>query len=214
MTKKIIFFGIWLTFLSYGFFFSPSDDPETFNLIINLSSGKIQGINPLIVSLFNLMGILPMLYATMLITDGKNQKIASAPFIIGSFFVGAFALLPYFAFRESHDNFTGEKTKLIKFFDSRLLAIILSIGAITLLFFGLTNGNFADFIYQWQNSKFINVMSLDFLCLCLLFPVIIKDDLALRSGENQQNWLWLISLIPLLGALVYLCLRPPLKAEN
>ncbi|MBF2058526.1 MAG: DUF2834 domain-containing protein [Cyanobacterium sp. T60_A2020_053] len=212
MTKKIIFFGIWLIFLTYGFFFSPADDPETLNLIINLSSGKVEGINPLIVSLFNLMGILPMLYATMLIIDGKGQKINSAPFVVASFFVGAFALLPYFALRESQDNFTGEKTKLIKFLDSRFLAIILSIGAIILLFFGLTNGNFSDFIYQWQNSKFINIMSLDFFCLCLLFPIIIKDDLALRSQENQHNWLWWISFIPLLGALVYLCARPPLKA--
>ena len=50
-------------------------------------------------------------------------------------------------------------------------------------------------------------MSLDFLMLSALFPVLAKDDLARRGGAT---WLWSLSFVPLVGALAYLCLRPTL----
>jgi hypothetical protein len=64
-------------------------------------------------------------------------------------------------------------------------------------------------VIQWQNNKFIHVMSLDFCLLCLLLPVMVKDDLPKRGIQNSAI-LAIISFIPLLGTLVYLCFRPRL----
>ncbi len=213
MLEKTIFWGIWLIFLVYGFFFSPPDNPNTFDLIINLSKGNWDEINFYIISLFNLMGILPMVYACLLIIDGRNQKIIAYPFVIGSFFLGAFALLPYLGLRENNSDFTGEKNFLVKVLDSRLSAIALTVGTIILVILAIRNGNWNDFIYQWQTSKFINIMTIDFCCLCLLFPVLIQDDLKRRNIKNDKI-LWSIILVPFLGTLVYLCLRPSIIPEN
>ncbi|MBL1209871.1 DUF2834 domain-containing protein [Geminocystis sp. GBBB08] len=209
MIKTIGFLSLWLGFILYAVFFAPPDNPETLDLIINLSTGKWEGINPVIICLFNIMGILPFIYASFLIIDGRGQKNKAFPFVIGSFFLGAFALLPYFAFRQKNTNFIAQKTLIIKILDSRLYSILVTLSCFTLIFIAVTKGDWQDFILQWQTSKFIHVMSLDFCCLCLLFPAIIADDLTQRSIENKTIF-WLITFTPLIGTLLYICFRPSL----
>jgi hypothetical protein len=210
MIKTIGFLSLWISFILYAIFFAPPDKPETLDLIINLSSGKWEGINPIIICLFNIMGILPFIYASLLIIDGRNQqKIKAFPFVIGSFFLGAFALLPYIAFRQSNSQFTGEKNLLIKILDSRIFSIIFTLSCLSLIFIAITQGNWQDFILQWKTSKFIHIMSLDFCFLCLLFPAIIRDDL-IKRGIDNKNIFWLITFTPLIGTLLYLCFRPSL----
>jgi hypothetical protein len=55
-------------------------------------------------------------------------------------------------------------------------------------------------------------MSLDFVMLSLLFSTLLGDDMKRRGWQNNQLF-WLFA-IPLLGALIYLCIRPPVKIEH
>ena len=213
MLNKITFFSIWLALIAYGVFFAPPDDPNTFDLIINLSSGQWEGINPYIICLFNIMGIMPFIYASLLIIDGRGQKIMAAPFVLGSFALGAFALLPYFGLRQQNTQFTGEKTRLINILDSRLFGILTSLGCVVLITIAVTQGNWEDFLRQWQTSKFIHVMSLDFCCLCLLFPTIVSDDIKKRNLPDDSIF-YSLTFIPLFGTLIYLCLRPQLSEDG
>ncbi len=206
MKNKLIFGLIWLIFTIYAFVIAPNNDTNTLDLIINLSSGNLQGINPIIVALFNLMGILPIIYTCFLLFDGRSQKIPAWVFVAGSFGFGAFAILPYLALRQPSTVWLGEKNTLLKILESPITGILITVGAILLLFWGITNGDWGDFIEQWHSSKFIHVMSLDFCLLCLLLPVIVQDDLARRNIDNPMIF-WSIYLIPLFGTLAYLCSR-------
>lgn len=207
--NRLIFGSIWLLFTLYAFLLAPSNDPQTLELIVNLSQGNIQGINPVIVALFNLMGILPVIYACFLFVDGRGQKLPAWIFVVSSFGLGAFALLPYLAFRENNPAWIGRKNWLIKILESSFTAMILMIATLSLTFFGLNNGDWANFMQLWQNNQFIHIMSLDFCCLCLCLPVVVKDDLLKRGISNPAIFA-MISFIPLLGTLAYLCLRPKL----
>lgn len=209
MSRKIGFIVLWLGFVTYAFFLAPPEQPNTFELIKNLSTGKWDGINPLIISLFNIMGVFPIIYSCLLFIDGRAQKISAAPFAVASFGVGAFALLPYLFLREPNTEFPGDKNWLIKILDSRITGVLLFISALILVSYGLVNGDWGDFIGQWQTSRFIHVMSLDFCLLCLLFPALLGDDMA-RRGMNNPTLFWIAALIPLFGALGYLCVRSPL----
>lgn len=209
MSRKIGFIVLWLGFVTYAFFLAPPEQPNTFELIKNLSTGKWDGINPLIISLFNIMGVFPIIYSCLLFIDGRAQKISAAPFAVASFGVGAFALLPYLFLREPNTEFPGDKNWLIKILDSRITGVLLFISAVILVSYGLINGDWGDFIGQWQTSRFIHVMSLDFCLLCLLFPALLGDDMA-RRGMNNPTLFWIAALIPLFGALGYLCVRSPL----
>lgn len=209
MFRKVSLLLLWVGFVVYAFAFAPPNQPDTLTLIQDLSTGKWEGINPLIIALFNIMGVLPLLYSCFLYSDGRMQKLSAWPFAIGSFAVGAFALLPYLALRQPNPTFTGEKNGWLKLWDSRWLGGLVAIGAIGLLVYGLTQGNWSDFVQQWQTSRFIHVMSLDFCLLCLLPAALLGDDMA-RRGINDRRIFWTVALIPLLGALAYVTFRPPL----
>jgi hypothetical protein len=213
MLSKIGFGLLWVGFVAYAFIFAPPDQPDTIALITNLSTGNWEEINPLIISLFNLMGIWPMVYTCIFLIDGRGQKIPAWPFALGSWALGAFALLPYFALRQPNPRFSGQKNLLINILDARLTGVALTIGTIVLFTSGLINGNWPDFIQQWQTSRFIHVMSLDFCVLSLIFPALLGDDLA-RRGINNRVIFWLVALIPLLGPVVYLACRPPLQIAD
>lgn len=210
---QIALWLLWAGFLLYAFLFAPPDQPHTFSLIKDLSTGNWDGINPAVVALFNIMGVLPMLYACVLFLDGRGQKVPAWPFASFSFGVGAFAILPYLALRRSNPTFIGQKTWLLKLLDSRITGGFVAIGAIGLLVYGITAGDWSDFAQQWQTSRFIHVMSLDFCLLCLLFPVLLPDDMT-RRGLTDRRIFWAVALIPLLGPLAYIALRPPIRAEQ
>lgn len=187
---------------------APPDRLDTLQLIQNLSTGNLAGINPLIVALFNIMGILPLLYACILFLDGRGQKIRAWPFSVGSFAVGAFALLPYLILRQPNPTFVGTKNGWLKLTDSRWSGGLVALGAIALLIYGITQGDWSNFVDQWKSSRFIHVMSLDFCLICLLFPVLLGDDMS-RRGLKDKRIFWAVALLPLLGPLVYVTLRPP-----
>jgi hypothetical protein len=209
MLRKVLLFCLWIGLITYAFFFAPPEQPNTFELIQKLSFGNWQGINTLIIALFYLLGVWPLVYSALIFADGRSQKIPAWLFATASYGVGVFALLPYLSLRESNQEFDGQKSILIKVMDSRITGIILTLIAIVLIIYGLKSGDWQDFIQQWQTNRFIHVMSLDFCLVSLLFPMLLGDDMARRGWKNSQIF-WLISLVPLFGALIYLCIRPPL----
>ncbi|HEY9811195.1 MAG TPA: DUF2834 domain-containing protein [Halomicronema sp.] len=214
MKGKNLFWILWLGGIMYAAFLAPPDNfQETFELIKKLSTGEIEGINPLIVSLFNIMGIWPIIYSCVLFFDGRGQKVPAWPFAVLSFGLGAFAILPYLALRNSNPEFAGQKSWFLKIFNSKITAILLLLGSAGLVSWGLVNADWADFIAQWQSKRFIHVMSLDFCALCLLFPALLGDDMA-RRGIKNNTLFWVVSLIPLFGPLAYLCLRLPVATHS
>jgi len=210
IARQLALWALWLGFGVYAFVFAPPDQPDqTFDLIKRLSTGQFDGINPLIIALFNIMGVWPLIYSALLYCDGRGQRVRAWPFAAGAFGVGAFALLPYLALRQPNPEFKGTKNLWLRFWDSRWLGVVLAIAAVGLLVYGFTQGDWADFSQQWRSQRFIHVMSLDFCALCLLFPVLLGDDMARRQFKAPKLF-WAIALLPLLGAVVYLMVRPPL----
>ncbi len=206
---RIGFAILWLSFVIYAFAFAPPNQPDTFELITQLSSGQWEGINPTIVALFNLMGIWPMIYACLALIDGADQNIPAWPFVVASFAVGAFAILPYLVLRQPHTTFTGSKSTLLSVLDSPWVGRLLAAGSLALLGYGLLEGDWSNFTAQWQTSRFINVMSLDFCLLCAVVAPLLKDDMAKRK-INSPIIFGIATLIPLLGIVFYLSVRPPL----
>ncbi|MBD2666646.1 hypothetical protein B6N60_03977 [Richelia sinica FACHB-800] len=208
MVRKIGFGLIWLGFITYAFLFAPPNDPNTSELIKNMLVFQWEGINPLVIALFNLLGIWALIYTAVILMDGRGQKVRAWPFAIASVGVGAFAILPYLALRDPNPQFEGKKSLLIKILDSHLTGMAAALIAGALIVYGL-QGDWANFVQQWHSSRFIHVMSLDFCMLGLIFPSLLGDDMARRGWKNHQLF-WLFALIPFFGPLVYLSVRPPL----
>ncbi|MEI6426770.1 MAG: DUF2834 domain-containing protein [Pseudanabaena sp. ELA607] len=233
---RLALFLLWLGFGIYAFGFAPADQPNTPELIKRLVVGQWQGIDGYVVCLFNLMGVLPAIYAAVLCTEGKRQRVPTGLFVGLSFFVGAFAMLPYLVLRHpepqivldvsnksDEPNLTSatnaELTALAnqtkpkwwaKAFGGKFTGIILVMITSYFLYYGWQQGNFNDFIQLWQRDRFIHVMGLDFCLLNSLLPIILWDDLS-RRNCRQGKWLWWCLGLPLIGPLLYLCIRPPVN---
>ena len=207
----------WLGLVGYAVGLAPPDQPDTGDLIVRLATGAWADINPAIVALFNLMGLWPLAYAGLALVDGRQQKVPAWPFVVGSFGLGAFALLPYLVLRSPpgpqgsspNPGGTAPDSLLLKALESRWWGAGLLLGAAGLMGYGLLAGDWADFFQQWQTSRFIHVMGLDFCALWLLVPTLLGDDMA-RRGLNNPVLVALITAVPLLGIASYLTLRPPL----
>lgn len=209
MINRAFYLLIWVTFIVYAFVFAPENQPDTFTLIKDLSTGQWSDINPWIISLFNAMGLWPIIYTALLLRDGQKQSFPAWPFAIASFFVGAFAILPYLVFRQSPSENSFDLTE-IKRWESKVLPIMISIGFLIFFSFGLSQGNWGNFAQQWFSDRFIHVMSLDFCLLSLLIPSLTIDD---RQGRDGSIPLW-IDFIPVIGGLIYLYLRSPISLSS
>lgn len=203
---------LWIGFVVYAFLLVPPNQPDTADLILNLVTGQWQGINPAIIAVFNLLGVYPMIYACVALIDGHNQRVWAWPFVLGSFGAGAFSLLPYLIARSPNPRFEGSKSWLLRLIDSRWLGLSLLLASLALVGFGLVGGDWSDFFAQWRTSRFVNVMSLDFCLLWLLFPALLGDDMARRGLKNPAVF-WAVALVPLVGAAAYLVWRPPLEEK-
>ena len=219
MTARKITFGLmWLALVTYSVIFTvdkvKSSSPEAFqqdlDLIINMSVLKWDGINPIIIAIFFIMGIFPLLYGAFILFDSDKQSVSPYPFFATSFGLGAFTLLPYFALRQPDTAWKKKKGLLLKVLDSRLMAIVSTISILAFLIWGAINGDWSDFVTQWHTSQFVHVMTIDFCILSLLLPIaILKDDME-RRGVEDSKLFWLAIFVPLFGSLIYWCIRPQL----
>lgn len=210
---KLIFGALWLGFVGYAFLLAPPDQPDTADLILRLSTGDWDGLNPALIALFNAMGIWPMVYGAVALVDGRGQRIWAWPFVVASFAVGAFALLPYLALR-TPVPWVGPPDRLLRLVGSRRLGAGLAVATLVLLGWGIWAGDWAALWQQWQTSRFVHVMALDFCALWGLFPVLLVDDLPRRNLGDQRWIIPTVLALPLVGAALYLALRPPLPESS
>ena len=223
MTPRKITFGLmWLALIAHSVIFTvekaSSSSPEVFrqdlDLIINMSTLEWDGINPIVIAIFFIMAILPWVYGAFILFDSKEQSFSPYPFFITSFGLGAYALLPYFALRQSDTTWQKKKSLLLKVLDSRLMAMVSTLSVLAFIIWGAINGDWSSFVAQWQDSQFIHVMSIDFCVLSLVLPIaILKDDMKRREIGDSRLF-WLATLIPLLGILIYWCVRPQLSSNS
>ncbi len=211
MLRKSVLWSVWVGFIAYVLLLAPPLHlPEMIALLINILTFKWGEVNAIILSIFALVGVWLLIYSCLLFIDGRMQKIPFWVFALASVGSGVIGLIPYLALREPNQEFTGKKDKFLNLLDSRSIGIILTIFTIFVLVYGVFAGNWTDYIQQFLGDRFINGMSLAVCLFCLLFPTVLGDDMARRGWLRDSQLFWVIALVPLFGALLYLCLRPPL----
>jgi len=179
------------------------------NLFAELALGRGPARNPAIWGVFQLLGIVPLLYWALLFPDGRGQRVWAWPFALGMMAFGAFSLLPYLILRRDYPRAVPGRTNLaVRWFGSRAFAVFAAAALSVLLLTIMVWGNLADYVFWFRRSNFVNVMTVDLLVLTLLFPTLLRDDMA-RRGVPDDSTLGRIALgVPLLGPAWYLVRRP------
>ena len=103
--KRAIYIALWSGLIAYTFLLSPGGSAEAAakdsDLIKTILSTPFDGtVSPAFVAVFNALGILPAIYASLLLPAGKDQRVPVFPFVFSSFFLGFFGIGPYLLLRE------------------------------------------------------------------------------------------------------------------
>ncbi|MER3434453.1 MAG: hypothetical protein C4288_13760 [Leptolyngbya sp. ERB_1_1] len=214
MLRKFSLWSIWFGFIIYVLWFAPPLKSNLLQPIQALLSGHIPLLNPVVVSLFSMVGIWLLIYSCLIFADGRMQQIPAWAFMLASIATGTLGLIPYLALREPNEEFSGGKDPLLSLFDARSTSVVLTLSTLVLLLLAIVFGDWSAFIQAFQTDKFIHGMTLAFCLFALLFPypTLLSDDMARRGLTQQSQFFWIVALVPLFGALVYLCLRPRIPA--
>jgi hypothetical protein len=216
MGRRQLLWGIWLGFIVYVLGLAPPLPADTLQPLLQLLGGQIPLINPVLISLFSLVGIWLLIYSCLVFPDGRMQRLPAWAFMLASVGSGVLALIPYLALRQSNQDFSGPKDGWLGLLESRFTAITLVISTVVLLAFALFWGDWSAYFFEFQRNKFVHGMSLAFLLFCGLFPypTLLSDDMARRGLTSDSALFWGVALVPLFGPLAYLCLRPPLLTHR
>jgi hypothetical protein len=179
-------------------------------------------LNDVFFALFNIMGVWPAVYAALLTPAGKSGNgVPAWPFLTASFAAGAFALLPFFALwtpPASGDAAQvpsrveleegGARQALPRALESRLVPALLLVATLGLGLKAATAGDASWFEFGrlFRESKLVHVTTVDFLTLTLCAPLWVLNDAQVRRYDPPS--LLLLALLPLLGPVLYLNMRP------
>ena len=196
MNDKLISYlclSVWVALLLEAFFVAPSIPSGTEILIQEMLFLNME-TDPSIFALFQIMGVLPFFAASYLITEGFWAWVA----LMGSFFMGAFALLPYLGLRVwfSKQNSQGWILR------SKWLGLIPGTAFFGLALFGLNEGNGHIFWEAWREDGFVHIMSLDACAFILCIQLLTYEEAEMHSGHGL---LW--SILPILGPTLWISHR-------
>lgn len=191
----------------YAVYLAPKGDPPGTSFL-SLALGQGAGRNPAVWAVFMLLGVVPLLYWALLFPDGRGQRVPAWPFALGMMAFGSFALLPYLILRRSYaDPVSGSRSLIVRWFDGRPFAVFANLALLGLVVYAFGWGSLPDYVFWFRRSNFVHVMSVDFLLLLLLFPALLRDDMA-RRGVSEGDPLGRFALaVPLLGPAFYLLRR-------
>ncbi|KAL4426167.1 hypothetical protein ABPG77_007449 [Micractinium sp. CCAP 211/92] len=221
-------FLLWAALAGYAFLIAPNQTPVRdmyfLEKLVGLGVDDGVAINSIVQHLFLIMGVWPLVYTALLIPSGKSDNgVPAWPFITLSYGVGAFGLLPFMALWQPPREppvvpapakaLQGPGNLMQKGMESPFVGFLCLGGAVWCLAQAALAGaaQWDAYLKLLEESRFINVMTLDFLTLSALAPFWMSNDATLRRWEGRDSLLPLLSVLPVLGPCIYLCLRPRAK---
>jgi hypothetical protein len=194
--RRYIFLALWAAFVLYAWLIAPSGNEGYLQQLMTMEDP-----DPLLLMVFSLLGIYPAVFAIIILSH-DNSRFPAWPFVVGSFMLGAFALMPYFFLSNTKDHRPNRMPSwLQKLLESTLVHLLLLLGSLVLIFNGFLKGDFSLYSQAFEISQFVHVMTIDFFVLTGLSIYVIGWDQEKRGGKRYWSW---IGMIPILGVLLYI----------
>ena len=141
-------------------------------------------------ALFNLMGVFPVAFLALLAFDSTEQRVPKWPFVLSSFGLGAYVLLPYLVLRRWNLPRRPTSTWWLRLLGNRILGGVLTLLALTLVPLFVV-GDVRAFAEHFRTEQFPFAMSLDFLACCVAAAMLGREEARLRRQPVLQ-WLALV----------------------
>ncbi|KAJ7527548.1 hypothetical protein O6H91_16G060700 [Diphasiastrum complanatum] len=168
-------FAFWAALVLYATLWAPNQTPyRDLYFVLKLSGLKGDDgflMNPVLVSIWLFMGMWGVIYSMLLLPSGRSERKKTLvwPFAVASFFIGAFALLPYFGLwqppppRVSKEELTSWPLNVL---ESKILSLVLvASGALIAgnAFFA-SSEKWMEYYQYFRESRFLLLqLSIDFI---------------------------------------------------
>ncbi|MDT9718668.1 hypothetical protein QVE09_07130 [Paenibacillus sp. ClWae2A] len=202
---------VWIAFIAYALFLAPGQSPGSDPIFKELIT--MQSKEPWLLTVFSWLGIFPAVYACMLLRTSVKERggrVPAWPFVILSFGLGAFALLPYYAWSSSANRSSGytslhfgrqRESGIGRVVAHKLTHVILLLLTLGTAFYAMTQGHPDVFMEAFNQSAFVHIMTIDFVLLTLLSMIAIYRD----TEVSRRSAAWTAAgIIPIVGPLIYL----------
>ncbi|KAL9251294.1 hypothetical protein AKJ16_DCAP03472 [Drosera capensis] len=217
-STSVLLFVFWGAVLFYVFNFAPNQTPSRdlyfVQKLSNLKGDDGFRMNQVLVSLWYIMGLWPVVYSMLLLPTGRSTKsnIPVWPFLVLSFFGGAYALLPYFILWKP-PSAAVEEAELrrwpLNFLESKITAgVVAAAGLGLIIYAGLAIGDWKEFYQYTRESKLVHATTLDFALLSTFAPFWVYNDMTARKCYDKYSWILPFCVIPFMGPALYIFLRP------
>jgi hypothetical protein len=173
----------WLALIVETAFLAPPTPENTWAMVKDLF--VFDGPDPLITAAFQMMGVWPFLYARILLRGVHAQRPTPWIFVIASFGIGAFALLPALVLRRFGAPTTRDPGWLRAFTEKAWVGQLLAGVAFVLLGWGVFAGDVDVALELWRTNGFVHTFGLDFLTVSLAYPAVVATERA--AGETSNG---------------------------
>lgn len=192
----MIFLIIWLLLILYAVYWAPGTGANN-PIFPELLNGNIGDIDPLVLAVFNSLGIFPLVFLTILLLNDR-WRWPAWPFTLLSFGIGAFSLLPYFAFgfRKPEKKLRTPRW-LVRFLRSRFWLIVLIVMWAGNLLTLLQGFSFADYVDYFFAASLVSTMTVDWF---VLYGLSIYTLYRLYPAARYKALAW----IPIIGPVIVL----------
>lgn len=237
--QKVFLWSAWLIYIAYLLLsdLPPGNSllhtqPATLQLALQLSLNfwfvlpallpqASPVLHPALEGLFNLTiawGLLFWGFAT----DGRQQRVSIVPFLLGTAFLTNLFYLPWLALRQPNRNPPlPPLSPFEKLAESRWLPGMLAIVAlVAFAWAGWARPEFGSLTDRWQallqlssSDRLAYSFWVDLAVFWLFQGWLVNDDLARRQWQSPFA-LWVARLVPFLGLVAYMLLRPRLAASS
>lgn len=185
--KRIVLLIIWIGFIFYSAFIAPDGNGSYLSDLLTMNDP-----DPGLLAMFSLLGIWPAVFCILLLRSDQGS-VPAWPFVLGSFALGAFSLLPYFILNRKVERANRIPEKVQRLLSSKSLAVILMLLTIVLMVYGLVAREPGVYEKAFLESNFVHVMTIDFAVLTVL------SIIALRDRDQVPG---LAGVIPIIGSLI------------
>jgi len=176
-SRRISYLILWLGLIGYAFGLSPGGSPESTiidnNTIMDMIYSPYVGkYSPIFVSIFNALGLLPLILASLLLPGAKLQRVPAIPFVVLSMFLGFFGIGPYLGLRyiktDISDANKGRGTSIFEFKPVSVLFLGFGLYLCYYAVFGTFDGDrIGAFLEMFKNQRLAHVSTIDFTILSL-----------------------------------------------
>ncbi len=177
---KAVAASVWVLLLGVAVFVAPPSE-NTGSLVWQLA--LFEGPDPLLVAVFQMMGIWPLWYGRVLWRDSWPIALLA----LASFAVGAFALMPALFFRNPERPPRQHPQWLVGFCRSVVVRWILAAISLGLLGWGVLAGDWERAAALWAKDGFVFTYCLDFAALSAVYPFLVWQERRRRAAPATMG---------------------------